>query len=912
MYLNVLIVATSLILSSCGGSDGGGGAPGKTPKPEVPKILSSVGEEYYSSSDQVSLNLSAPSGTDSVSIFLTEDCSGVPEIVESSDFSSIALSGLNQSNETQEIYALGLDSEGGETVACMKVASFIHDDVPPADFTKSTGFETDSDGSSLGGPDTSVSMPLSDLGVGEEAELIKVYSDASRTELLAEIPKEDFDSGSYDLDLTGLPDGNYTLHIAGSDLAGNETTLVSTDISVDVDVSSPVAPTSASITEGFQTSGNSASIDLTVDSSDVSEIKVLVNGVVVESGLSPFMDSLTVPSLPLEVGNNDIEVVLVDNIGNEETFSVGSINRLGDPSYSSLLIDNPSPYFELTPSLTFTIDPGADISFTATGANVSPMSGDANDLATGLTVTTPGYVESSEQVQIQVTDNANGEIRDFYYDIYAADITATANQEALDAALGATFLDELDITLDLNYAYTDASGGLVLDGAGPSTYNEAASFSLSPGANPISYIPQDIFGSILVVYSEIIDREFIATDFSVGGTHACYVGSLFKPACWGSNSSAQLGTGGTSTTEDKPIKMSKPPGSFDPVSLVKVEAGDNFSCGIDDTDSLYCWGNGRFGRLGDGSTIEHSNTDPYTPVPANGFDPNSVKDFSVGHQTVCAIQNSGKLYCWGNGKYGQLGHGVLENSGDPVPVNPGPDTTPLDVDNIKQVSVGLFHVCAIDASDKLFCWGEEFDGRLGFKAGSVDDINCGDDAGFTPCEDEPRAVISGSSFFDPDDVQYVSAGGLHTCAINNSNQIFCWGAGSMGQLGDGNNTASNTPVYINMLDFELNQASTIASGYEHTCSIDIGGKMLCWGSNQEGQLGDGTNFAKPFPSFPSTGEGLLQLDVVGISVSVSRGTTCASDSSGKLYCWGEGTSGQLGNGTSGLVDEPVLIDLSGI
>jgi len=149
----------------------------------------------------------------------------------------------------------------------------------------------------------------------------------------------------------------------------------------------------------------------------------------------------------------------------------------------------------------------------------------------------------------------------------------------------------------------------------------------------------------------------------------------------------------------------------------------------------------------------------------------------------------------------------------------------------------------------------------------------------------------------------VSAGFLHTCALTADGNVKCWGANDAGQLGNGTNADSAIPV-----DVPLPAAvSAVASGYEHTCAI-VSGAVYCWGDNTFGELGDGTttNRASPVPV-----GGLTQVVALGagggILVGTSFGHTCAVDSGGLLRCWGANGSGQVGDGSTTTRLTPVLV-----
>jgi alpha-tubulin suppressor-like RCC1 family protein len=140
-------------------------------------------------------------------------------------------------------------------------------------------------------------------------------------------------------------------------------------------------------------------------------------------------------------------------------------------------------------------------------------------------------------------------------------------------------------------------------------------------------------------------------------------------------------------------------------------------------------------------------------------------------------------------------------------------------------------------------------------------------------------------------VSAVSAGGAHTCALTTTGGVLCWGDGSAGQLGDGMRSARATPVGV----FGLSSGATaVSAGSEHTCALTTGGAAKCWGLDYDGQLGDGSGAFGVIRDTP--------VDVAGLShgvavIAAGASHTCAVTTAGGVKCWGSNDHGQLGDGT---------------
>ena len=177
--------------------------------------------------------------------------------------------------------------------------------------------------------------------------------------------------------------------------------------------------------------------------------------------------------------------------------------------------------------------------------------------------------------------------------------------------------------------------------------------------------------------------------------------------------------------------------------------------------------------------------------------------------------------------------------------------------------------------------------------------SCGSDS-----DTSPPSIPSDS------DAIAVVAGSSHTCALQQTGEIACWGSNEDGQLGDGTNDDSEVPVPVMGID----DATAIAAGGDlasngHSCALRRDGTISCWGNNRAGQLGNGQSNDGESSSAP--------VQVAGIddatAIAAGQDHSCALHQTGAVSCWGENFSGQLGNGQSGhYVRSSVPVKVTGI
>lgn len=321
---------------------------------------------------------------------------------------------------------------------------------------------------------------------------------------------------------------------------------------------------------------------------------------------------------------------------------------------------------------------------------------------------------------------------------------------------------------------------------------------------------------------------------SLGETHSCgLINGRIR--CWGSNEFGQLGYARTA-----PGSINLP--SYIPEDINKfkmISTGQSHTCGIDITGSLFCWGNGAKGRLGNGSSVVQENL---VQIDIG----TKYSQISAGIDHSCGITSLGVLKCWGSNAKGKLGNGSLIDSPDPIVIDPGI--------SYSQVSAGKNHTCGITVSGRLKCWGQNDNSELGTES--------------TGDKSTPSIVDQGTLY------SQVSSGSNHSCGITIGGLLRCWGL-------NGVVSSSRTPMEVETGKKYL----TVQVGKNFTCAIDEFNKISCLGMNTVGQLGNSTK--QDSNNFVA-----VDIDNNYLHLSIAReGTSaCAITDEGVLNCWGQSES----------------------
>jgi alpha-tubulin suppressor-like RCC1 family protein len=282
---------------------------------------------------------------------------------------------------------------------------------------------------------------------------------------------------------------------------------------------------------------------------------------------------------------------------------------------------------------------------------------------------------------------------------------------------------------------------------------------------------------------------------------------------WGNGTNGQLGNA-TLTSTSTPVTTFAGGNNWK-----QVTAGNLHTAAIKTDGTLWTWGSGGSGRLGNGVTTGNIST-PVTTF-AGGTD---WKQVSAGADHTAAIKTDGTLWTWGRGADGRLGNANITD-------RPTPVTTFAGGTNWKQVSVGKFsHMAAIKTDGTLWTWGDGADGRLG-------------NAAITDRSTPVTTFAGGTNW------KQVSSGRFHTTAIKTDGTLWTWGLGANGRLGNANITNRSTPVTTFAGGTNWKQADSQGTA---TSAIKTDGTLWTWGNGGSGRLGNGVttgNISTPVTTF---------------------------------------------------------------
>lgn len=351
------------------------------------------------------------------------------------------------------------------------------------------------------------------------------------------------------------------------------------------------------------------------------------------------------------------------------------------------------------------------------------------------------------------------------------------------------------------------------------------------------------------------------------------------------------------------------------MTWTKLSAGEYGGCGLASVDGkLYCWGSDVWGQLGDGATqnvcypaypTRYCSAVPVKVNDTGALSGKTITDFFTTHGHACALDSTGKVYCWGENEAGQLGDNTIINKDAPVAVY---TAGALSGKTIQAITGKEDNSCALDTAGKAYCWGKNDYGQIGDNTG-----------GSGTYKQVPTAVYT-SGVLSGKVISSLVSGGNHTCAlVTVTNLMYCWGWNTSGQIGDNTSgTDRYAPTAVNMASGVSSMygktVKAITAGGRNTCAIASDDTAHCWGRNSYGTVGNNTTATRQLvPAAVYTAGALSGKTISKISHGGDVGCVIASDN--KPYCWGGNltgmTFGMMGDGTTNQYLAPNPMDTTG-
>lgn len=319
------------------------------------------------------------------------------------------------------------------------------------------------------------------------------------------------------------------------------------------------------------------------------------------------------------------------------------------------------------------------------------------------------------------------------------------------------------------------------------------------------------------------------------------------------------------------------PHQVDISGVRQIGAGYGHVLALKSDGTVWAWGSNEHGQLGDG-TYE----DSLEPVQAEGL--SGVTAISAGKDHSLALKNDGTVWAWGYNAYGQIGEGSLNYTGSAVPILVN------GLNGITAISSGGSHCLALQGNGTVWAWGENSHGILG------DGTN---ESRFTPVKSKIN------------DIKAFNAGTNHALAVKSDGGVWAWGYNYKGQLGTGGVSLNDQGMvsfgpeadnYNPDIVRGVSDMKAVAAGGSHSVALASDGTVWAWGSNDDGQLGQGAAGGDDQTS-PAQVKGIDG----ATAVAAGMYHTLALKSDGSVWAWGSNEYGQIGNDSVSSTASPVLV-----
>jgi alpha-tubulin suppressor-like RCC1 family protein len=344
------------------------------------------------------------------------------------------------------------------------------------------------------------------------------------------------------------------------------------------------------------------------------------------------------------------------------------------------------------------------------------------------------------------------------------------------------------------------------------------------GANDIAQLGGGSFGGPASTFARATDANGPIADATAvcsGRDHSCAVRAGGTVWCWGAGGSGQLGN---TQYSDSAVAVQVVLDSGEPLAgISELACGHSHSCALASDQTVWCWGDNNNGQIGDNTGVGRA-----TALQVPGL--SGVAALASGARFVCTLDTSSQVRCWGDNGAGEIGDGTSNTAYQP---------SALALANVTAIATGPFHTCALLADSTMQCWGANTRRWLG--TGTSRNVS----------QLSPLPVLETDGVTPYSGAIAIAAGAV-TCALRANGHVDCWSDDVHGQSGNGG-TALPRPVLDG--NHDLTGVDKLTAHYAHVCAHRTDGSIMCWGRNTEGEYGDGTtrNHGSPSPLGASCG-----------------------------------------------------------
>ncbi|PSJ95168.1 regulator [Brevibacillus fortis] len=298
-------------------------------------------------------------------------------------------------------------------------------------------------------------------------------------------------------------------------------------------------------------------------------------------------------------------------------------------------------------------------------------------------------------------------------------------------------------------------------------------------------------------------------------------------------------------------------------NAVSSAAGQGHSLILKSDGTVWAWGDNSYGQLGDGAPAVKANV----PFKVKGI--TNVSRIAAGSNHSVALKADGTVWSWGLNSSGELGNSGSGNSSKPVQA--------VGLTDVTEIAAGSAYSLALKKDGTVWVWGRLY----GYGSTTIK---------------FPIPVHSSLT-----DVTAISAGRAHCLALKKDGTVWAWGENGYGQLGIDSGAAVSSLTKTK----GLSNIVSVAAGDSHSLALDVNGKVYAWGDGGKGQIGDGSVYNRLAPvNVP----GLTEIDEIASGPNARHSFALKRD--GTVYAWGSNDRGQLGDGTTTNSNKPVKVKIT--